>query len=300
MATHSTYPRSVNPKIMFGIAVVVVFAAAAVGYFQLRGAPKQFTEHSAQVKTSPSPSPGLPHQDVVVAFFTAVQHKDKTAARAFISPTANRTEFESTFANDNSTPSLYTTAFTYKILETTLSEDKQKAFTTADLTVEKQTIHTTAQLENLHGQWLLTNMESVLYQAQVPSYARAAATPGDDHRVVIGLDGPAEMYITSPEGRHHGFDPKTQKYVTEIADAFYSSRTVYNQRSFSVTSFQGTWKIQVVGRDTGSYTMATQLVDKENGQTGFVKGEIQKGQIVTYMASYPTEKGQPLQLTKVE
>lgn len=79
-------------------------------------------------------------------------------------------------------------------------------------------------------------------------------------RAIFYLASPAHFYITNPEGQHVGINPKTGQVVNEIPDVFYSGPDT-EPEFVGIPNMEGEWSIQVVGVESGSYTLLTEVVD---------------------------------------
>jgi len=104
-------------------------------------------------------------------------------------------------------------------------------------------------------------------------------------RAVLRILSPAHLYVTDPEGRHTGIDPATGQVVEEIPGVFYSGPDV-EPEFLSIQDMAGTWDVQTIGTDEGSYTLQLESVDAENHRLTEVDGEAKEGQVTTYEATH--------------
>ena len=119
---------------------------------------------------------------------------------------------------------------------------------------------------------------------------------GDCKRTVLFLGSSANLYITDPQGRHTGVDPATGQIVEEIPNVLYYSGPDEEIEYVVIQDLEGTWDLQVIGTETGTYTLATEVVDQENPATDYVAGTTGPGQITEYQITYPATPGDPVDL----
>jgi len=241
-------------------------------------------------KSDQSDSP----ESVVTAFYQAVQQKDKVTARTFLSANANRENFQATFEDNDNTPSIYTENIVFQITDSTISSDNKTAKVIVKLTVNGNPVDIEMNLEkDVLGKWTMTDYLATANSPTIPGTQVTTDTMGSNARIVIRLEGPADLYLTSPDSKHAGVDPSTKKDVNEINEAFFG-HTV--PEFISLHGLVGTWNLQIVGNGIGKYTLTTELLDVENHETQAIDGDIKEGLIISYNMSYPTQKGKPVEL----
>lgn len=78
--------------------------------------------------------------------------------------------------------------------------------------------------------------------------------------LVIIIHSPANLHVIDPIGRHIGFEPTTQQIVNEIPDAIYSGPEIEPQIIVIPSSLLGVYCIDIVGTDTGLYTISVKSI----------------------------------------
>ena len=119
----------------------------------------------------------------------------------------------------------------------------------------------------------------------------------DAKRAVLYLGSPADFYLTDPQGRHVGVDPNTGQVVEQIPEVSYYSGPDEEPEIVVITDMEGRWDVKVIGTDTGSYTLASEVVGGEIAQVDYVTKPTSPGQIDDYPITYPTTPGEPIRLT---
>jgi len=119
----------------------------------------------------------------------------------------------------------------------------------------------------------------------------------DAQRAVLYLGSPADFYITDPHGRHVGVDPNTGEVVEEIPEVVYYSGPDAEPEYVLIMDMEGSWDVKVIGRGSGTYTLATEVVGLgERAQIDHVTKATNPGQIDDYQLTYPTTPGEPIPL----
>jgi YVTN family beta-propeller protein len=104
-------------------------------------------------------------------------------------------------------------------------------------------------------------------------------------RTLLRLLSPGDLYITDPQGRHTGVDPVTGEVAHEIPRAFYSGPDVEPQ-FISVEDASGPWQVQIVGNETGPYTLAGEQIDTQDHGQPQAEGYIDLDAVDSYVSSY--------------
>lgn len=239
-------------------------------------------------------------ESIVEAFLNAAKQRDKAKARTFLAPTANKIAFASTLDGTAMTPSLYTMPFTYQIINKKMDTSETKAYITVNISVDEKTLPITFILEKSpDSSWKIIDSESVLAGMGTPSVPFRSQEQTDLKRVLLILTGSADFYLTSPEGTHEGFDYKTDKVVDQIENASYAPNVLAGGfKQFAVTNMTGTWELQIVGTADGSYTLGTQIVN--TGKADFLKKNIAKEAVDTYILRYPSDNTKTLEITYIK
>ena len=168
-----------------------------------------------------------------------------------------------------------------------------------DIVVASQTLPTKMTLEkNASDKWLITDSQTAAYGKSNLPFEQQPRQSQEANRVLLLLNGPAEFYVTSPEGTHTGYDPNSKSQVNEIEDASY--RSVGEPKSLTITDLIGTWELKVIGTGSGKYSITTQLVTPQEPQTAVVEGNTTSGSVETYIVKYPSEAGKALELTPIK
>jgi uncharacterized protein YycO len=130
-------------------------------------------------------------------------------------------------------------------------------------------------------------------------YARRCEGPsGVCKRATVSLDGTAHLYISGPQGRHTGVMPTTGLVVEEIPEVLYYSGPNGELEYVAIQNLEGTWNLQVVGTENGSYTLTTEVVERGEGhQIDYVTQTTSPGKVDEYSITYPTIPGEPIRLT---
>lgn len=119
----------------------------------------------------------------------------------------------------------------------------------------------------------------------------------DAKRAILYLGSPADFYITDPYGRHVGVDPNTGEVVEEISEVSYYSGPDAEPEYVVITDMEGNWDVKVIGRGTGMYILATEVVGLgEGAQIDHVTKPTNPGQVDDYQLTYPTTPGEPIPL----
>jgi uncharacterized protein YycO len=106
-------------------------------------------------------------------------------------------------------------------------------------------------------------------------------------RKVFRILSPGDLYATDSKGRHIGLDPAASPpggVIDEIPGAFYSGPGSEPQ-FISVLDADGPWHIQVVGNDTGPYTLQSEAIEEENFGVMMQTGTTVPGQVDSYVAT---------------
>ncbi|MBI2327433.1 hypothetical protein HYU92_03865 [Candidatus Curtissbacteria bacterium] len=300
--------KIVNQQGFSSILIISVFVVLLVsiplGAFYLKGQvqnkSQEATNSEKLLKESKgtNKTPESKPENIITAFFQAVKDKNKSKAKSYLSENVNKAAFKSTFENDTNSPSLYNQEFSYKITETKTDFGGNKAFVNVDLVVSGQTLPTVVTLEkNTSGIWLISNSETAVYGNTNLPFEEQQRQPESLKRVFLVLTGPADFYLTSPEGTHAGYDPKTGERLNGIEDVYYEGRLPDQLESFAITDMIGSWELKVIGNGEGEYSLMTRLVNtlKEDS----IKKSTSKGKIDTYILQYPTGADKPLEVTPV-
>ncbi len=245
---------------------------------------------------------------VVNEFFKAAQNRDRIKARNLLSPNVVKEAFKSTFDEQSSSPSasLYTQKFEYNIIEGWTNTDDTKAFIKVNLIIEGQTFPTMVVLEkDMDGPWLIVYNESVSYSDSEPPAAFERVNPDQNTPRIVSviIEGPADLFITNPEGNHSGIDPKTNTLVNEITGATYLPRSEirkpFSRKSASIRRLVGYWVVEVVGSDSGKYQL---VIDPftETDQSKVLEGDVSRGSKEDYILYWPIESTKPFEITKVK
>lgn len=239
-------------------------------------------------------------ESIVEAFLNAAKQKDKVKARTFLSLNANKMAFASTFDETIATSSLYTMPFTYQIISEKVDTTETKAYITVNISVDEKILPTTFILERSpDSSWKIIDSESILAGAGTPSAPFRSQEQTDLKRVLLTLTGPADFYLTSPEGTHEGFDYKTRKVVDQIEDASYAPYVLTGGfKQFTVTNMTGMWELQIVGTADGIYTLGTQIVN--TGMVDSLEKNIAKGAVNIYVLRYPYDNTKTLEITLIK
>ena len=238
-------------------------------------------------------SPSTP-ETVVSMFYQAIQAKDKVKARSLLSPNVDRLAFRSTLEDDSDTPSLYTLPFAFEISGTKTSEDGHTAFVNTNLVISDKPLRSTITLiRDSSGRWLITNAEAI--GSPGTNLPELTAMPRSaPNRTLLVLWGPADMYLTSPEGTHAGFDPKTKTVVNEIRGVLHYGEVA---ETLFIEDLAGTWELRVIGNGVGEYALETRLVKTFKDE--MVRGTASIGSVDTYLLRYPAEDTAPLEVIRV-
>ncbi|HUS59936.1 MAG TPA: hypothetical protein VMX76_00970 [Nevskiaceae bacterium] len=284
--TVASPPKSKHWLILVLLALIVVITGA-FGFFIYQNYHSKYKTDipatSQQVKTQNNSL-----ENTVAAFFQAVQAEDKKTVKNLLSE------------NVNNVPSLYTQDFSFAIKESKISSSSKKAYVYVDLNVSEQIIENVLVLiKNDSGHWLIIDSQSVVLSEDVPPFARQESQSSDLKRVLLTLVGPADFYLTSPEGTHTGFNAEAQKQVSEIADVGYNGPEAIIE-TLSITGLLGVWELNIIGNGNGEYQLGTELIDNKNHQTQIIKNNTTKGAIDSFILEYPYETGKPLQVTEVK
>ncbi len=86
--------------------------------------------------------------------------------------------------------------------------------------INNQTLPTLISLEKNNNLWLISDSQTAAYGNTNLPFQQLSRASDALNRVHLLLDGPAELYVTSPEGTHTGFDPKSNQQVNEIKDVY--------------------------------------------------------------------------------
>lgn len=306
-------PHSKLPFILIGIVLVLLIGTGSIfaaKYFLSPKTTNLLQRRSSVLENKP--------EDMVTSFLQAEQSKDKTKAKTFLSPNVNKANFQSTFEDTSSSPSLYNQEFTYKITQTKIDLSGNKAFVNVDIVVAGQTLPTKMTLEkNASNMWLITDSETVVYTNTNLPFKQQPRQFQRPNQVLLLLNGPAEFYITSPEGTHTGYDPNTKTQVNEIKDtAYYSPTESYLTSSegarfrirsgepklLAIADLIGIWELKVIGTGSGKYSIATPLFNSKEPQTSvaIIEGNATLGSVDTYMIRYPLQTEKPLEVTPVK
>lgn len=238
-------------------------------------------------------------EDTILLFFQAVKNRDKNTAKSYLSEDVSKAAFKSTFEDNFNTPSLYNQEFTFNITETKTDLSGNKAIINLDIITSGQTLPTIITLEkNTSGIWLISNSETAVYGNTNLPLEQQPRQAESLNRVYLGLTGPADFYLTSPENTHAGYDPKTGQILNGIKDVSYEGQFSGQLESFAITDMIGSWELKVIGNGEGEYSLVTRLVNtfKED----LIKKNTSKGAVDTYILRYPTEAGKPLEVTSVK
>ena len=119
---------------------------------------------------------------------------------------------------------------------------------------------------------------------------------GKCKRAIVLVNSSADLYVTDPQGRHTGVDPVTGQIVDEIPEVLYYSGLDEEVEYVTIQDLGGTWDLQVIGTETGAYTLATEVVDQENPTIDHVTATTGPGQITEYQITYPATPGDPVDL----
>ena len=121
----------------------------------------------------------------------------------------------------------------------------------------------------------------------------------DAKRAVLYLGSPADLYITDPYGRHVGVDPITGSVVEEIPEVLYYSGPDAEPEHVVIMDMEGSWDVKVIGRESGSYTLVTEVVGLgEKHQVDYVTETTSPWEIDDYTLVYPTTPGDPIRVTE--
>jgi hypothetical protein len=110
-------------------------------------------------------------------------------------------------------------------------------------------------------------------------------------RTLLRLLSPGDLYVTDPQGRHAGVDPVTGQVLDEIPGALYSGPDVEPQ-FVSIGHMSGPWQVEIVGNETGPYTLAGEQIDPESHSQTYAEGSLEAGALDSYVSTYgqtPTE-----------
>lgn len=284
---------------------VVLLAGIPLGAFYIKGQIQKNPQETPANVEKPSKEPEATTktteskpENTVTAFFQAVQDKNKSKAKSYLSESVNKAAFKSTFEEDTNAPSLYNQEFRYKIIETKTDSVGDKAFVNIDIVVGGQTLPTVATLEkNASGIWLISNSETATYGNTNLPFEEQQREAGSLNRVFLVLTGPADFYLTSPEGTHAGYDSRIGERLNEIKDVYYEGRLPEQLESFALTDMIGSWELKVIGNGEGEYNLMTRLVNtlKED----LIKKNTSKGKVDTYILRYPAG-AEKLEVTPIQ
>jgi len=129
------------------------------------------------------------------------------------------------------------------------------------------------------------------------SYLTIVAERAGYKRATFYLASSANFYVTDPFGRHVGVDPATGQIVNELPDEVYfglANGPDGKLQEISINNMEGTWSIKIVGTTTGLYEFGTEVVERDNHQAQIIPGEIQAGQTMEYLVTYPSTPGVPI------
>ena len=119
----------------------------------------------------------------------------------------------------------------------------------------------------------------------------------DLQKAAFYLGSSADFYVTDPFGRHAGVDPLTGQVVNEMPNEVFYSGPDTEPQVIAIRNMEGTWSVGIVGKETGEYTLGTEVVDRDNHQTETISRSISDGQVVEYLATYPQTPGTPIGIT---
>lgn len=268
----------------FIIGLVLLFIFLSGLTLLIRGVGRN--ESSNMVEPTP--------EDVVYEFIGALKNNDKAAARKYLSPDADRAAFTSTYDEGSSLPSLYNQPFTYMFVSSSLTEN-DKSYVKVDIYVKGQTLHTTFILaKSAPGGWQITDSETITNPESnvFPTEPIHAVR----QRVLITVDGPVELYITSPEGMHAGYDPASKRIVHEIDDTPYENYGSIKQ--YAIPDFEGTWELKVIGVKSGHYILNSSIIN--SAKTSTIEGNLSPDEVRTYMLHYPATRDEALEISEVK
>jgi len=275
------------------VLIVLVLAGGILFYYQKyrnivsQEKPESYTQPSTLLtptitKDEEMAPKILSPNEVVTDFLKAIQNKDKLLARTYLSENANREAFKATL-EDESTSLLYENEFLFTITQSKLSKNQQVAEVYLDTQIGEETIKTKASLvleEKIPGEkiWLLIDFVG-FYE-------------GELRRTLFLLYGPVDFSMTSPSGESLGFGTKNDRIDLDDVFANYFSSPLF--KKIAITDLYGIWRLEITGIDSGTFTLATEIVDRENPQVGKIEDAITAGQVLEYEVSYPFLKGVPI------
>lgn len=265
------------------VFIVLVLAGGSIFYYQ------KYRSIVFQEKEEMTPRIRILFPDEVVTdFLKAIHNKDKLLARTYLSENANREAFKATL-EDGSTSLLYENEFLFTITQSKLSKNQQVAEVYLDTQLGEEIIKTKASLvleEKIPGEktWLLIDFVG-FYE-------------GELRRTLFFLYGPVDFSMTSPSGESLGFGTKKDRIDLDGVFANYFSSPPFKQ--ITITDLYGIWRLGITGIDSGTFTLATEIVDSENHQIGKIEDTITAGQVLEYEVSYPILKGVPIVVSPIK
>ncbi len=122
--------------------------------------------------------------------------------------------------------------------------------------------------------------------------------------ILIGGFSPIVLGVVDPSGNRLGIDPATGQYVTNITNGVYGRLGLFDNEDDSISDSpywlhvpaptSGVYKIDVVGTDTGSFTLATE--DLQTSSAKAINGSTTNGEKDNYQIIYSTENPEQLEL----
>jgi len=147
--------------------------------------------------------------------------------------------------------------------------------------------------------------------ATMRTYGGPEYTYTDITRITIRFHSPGELLFTDPQGRKVGYDPISGITYNEIPRAFYESIGLEDAESGDAGPetkelevpwpLAGDYQLQVIGTDTGTYTLEIRAYDPELNASAadFLNIPISQSEIHTYGFYYAKTVGAELEFTAV-
>lgn len=129
--------------------------------------------------------------------------------------------------------------------------------------------------------------------------------------ITIDFHSPGELLLTDPQGRKVGYDPITMVAYNEIPRAYYETSGLEDAETgdpgpeskilWIPRPLAGDYQLQVIGTDTGVYTLEIRATDPEGNQSLkiFIDISITPGKIHTYGFYYAKTVGAELEFKAV-
>jgi len=268
------------------------------------------TESSGRIECSPwwqpwtclSPQPGVETHPILESGFwdatdwailwpSATVAQRDSAARYAMAQTGKPYNWD--YLNKQTEDSFYCSQLAWRAYETQgIDLDSNLS---ALGTVSRPWLGPWAQIETATGVILAVPPDDLYFDADATVVEQRPGVATWLRRTLLRLLSPGDLYVTDPQGRHTGVDPVTGEVVEEIPGAFYSGAEVEPQ-FISIEDMSGPWQVQIVGTDTGSYTLLGEDVHIQGHGQPQVEGSIEPGALDSYVSAYAETPEEDLEI----